>query len=363
MKRILFIKLGAIGDVIQAAAAVEVFKANNEGLKIDWVVGQSISKLLAKMGIADKVIILSDQELFSGSLLDRLKSLLACWIELIRHGRSYDVIYVAHTNWQYSLLALPAYILNPLLSLHKQKRFFPRLKEYRVSEYLRFLSGRAISHIEGAEVLQRLGDRILSNTNKERYFSDNEWSKPPVTQDNFGSQLESLRKRVVLVPGGSKNALRDDFLRRWPVDDYVQLSKVLLDKGCQVILAGGPGDSWVSPYFSSVNVTNLIGKTSLEQLVGVLAEADLVITHDTGPLHLATLTRTPLIALFGPTPAPAVAPIGRKELITLIPAANVSCAPCYDGKDYAACSDPICMKSIAVDEVFSRAKFLLDSEG
>jgi len=347
MKRILFIKLGAIGDVIQAAAAVDQLKLANLGVQVDWVVGQSIAVLLEKMAVADKVISVPDQRLLAGSIFQRMRALLACWMNIAKKSQRYDEVYIAHTNWQYDLLVLPAYIFNPHLIFQKQKRFFPALNEYRVSEYLKFLAGKSIGAVESTKILQKLGENLLANSQSQR--------------SQF--QKDSKKQPVVLVPGGSKNAFRDDFLRRWPIERYVELAQLLITRGYEVVLVGANSDQWVKPYFEKLHVVDLIGKTSLVELVEVLDKAELIITHDTGPLHLATLTKTPLITLFGPTPASAVAPIGRENLKVFAASSDVACAPCYDGKNYANCSNPICMKSITVDDVFTASQNLFKSKG
>ena len=127
MKKILFIKLGAIGDVIQAAAAVDEFKLSNPNVALDWVVGQSIAGLLERMAVADRVIPVPDQALFTGSTFQRMKALLSCWLCIAKNFQAYEAIYIAHTNWQYVLLALPAYIRNP-------KLFFQNLSLIHISE-------------------------------------------------------------------------------------------------------------------------------------------------------------------------------------------------------------------------------------
>ncbi|MBU3564470.1 glycosyltransferase family 9 protein [Polynucleobacter sp. MWH-HuK1] len=346
MSRILFIKLGAIGDVIQAAVAVERFKLSNPNVLVDWVVGQSISGLLESLKVADKVIAVPEQALLTGPLAQRIKALLISWFLLLSHCQKYKAIYIAHTNWQYDLFALPAYACNPRLIFQMQKRFFPATKEYRVSEYLKFLSGNTIDVIEGASILQGLGNRLLSNNLfKQSFF-----------------EKKQQRKTVALVSGGSRNALRDDFLRRWPIERYVELAKLFISADCEVVLVGANSDQWVKSYFEGLRTIDLIGKSSLLELVAVLDKADLIITHDTGPLHLATLTSTPLITLFGPTPATAVAPVGRQNLRVFKASKEIVCAPCYDGKNYADCSNPICMKSISVDKVFAASQNLLKNK-
>jgi heptosyltransferase-2 len=93
-------------------------------------------------------------------------------------------------------------------------------------------------------------------------------------------------------------------------------------------------------------------------LLGIYARADLVITNDSGPLHLAELAGARVIALFGPTnPSEKVLRDGRTT--ALWGGERLPCRPCYDGKSYAACKDNVCMKAIPVDEVYQAALSIL----
>ena len=158
------------------------------------------------------------------------------------------------------------------------------------------------------------------------------------------------KKRIVLVPGGAKNILADNPCRRWSLHKYVELTKELLKVGDEVILVGSDSDKWVNEAFNNLKVTNLIGKTNLIELLNVLSQADLVVTHDTGTLHLAQLTNTKTIALFGPTNPRELSEVSELTKIIWKPE-NLACCPCYDGKTYSECSDNKCMKNISVKEV------------
>jgi len=344
VKCILFIKLGAIGDVIQAAAAIEEYRRLNPEVRVDWMVGKAIASLLKEIAVVDQIIAVPDQGLFSKSLVMRVVALIKIYMEIIPRMRRYEAIYIAHTAWQYSLLAMPAYLRNPGLLLTKLRRFYPKLNEYRVSEYSVFLSRQSISSSNGALLLQSLGKRLLEN-NKD-----------------LANELEVDRSKkwVALIPGGGKNMVRDDSLRRWPIENYVQLASELMAQGYGVILLGGNTDQWVKPFFNGMAVKDLIGNTSLVETVIVMSLANLVISHDTGPFHLATLTSTPLIGIFGPTPVSAVAPIGRKQFIIFKAPESVKCAPCYDGFGYAPCDNPICMQASSVLLVLNAVNNLLN---
>jgi len=342
MRRILFIKLGAIGDVIQAAAAVAELKQQEPHTQVDWIIGSSIEPLLEDLKFIDRRIAISDQILYQGPLLKRILTLAKGLFSIYQSAQRYDAIYIGHSSRQYLLFAIPAILKNLPRRLLAINIFHPILKQNRVSSYFDFLTSNIKAfHHSDSDALMKLGQSLLSEMTPSQYI-----------QDRKG-------KYVVLAPGGSKNLLRDDMLRRWPVERYAQLAKKIIKDGYSVVLVGSKDDAWVLPFFQDIDVLNLIGKTSLKQLLPIFDACQLIVTHDTGPLHMATLTKTPILALFGPTYATAVVPLERVSLSALEAIGSVACAPCYDGKNYANCHDPICMKSHSVEHVFASAKGLL----
>lgn len=344
MKNITIIKLGAIGDLIQAAAAVNEYKRIHPDLKVDWVIGDSLISLLRGMKVADQIIAINNQFIVSGTSIAKISYLLKACYQIFQQIKSCDQLYIAHSNWQYCVFAFPILLKNPGLIFGRIKRFFPVLKHFRVSEYFRFLSQETITGHQGNEALLRIGKNVLGTSAGAQFLTG--LSKP----------------YVVLVPGGSKNGMRDDFLRRWPVESYAQLANQLITEGYEVVLVGGKGDLWTRPYFLELKVIDLIGQTSIIDVIDIMSRANIVISHDTGPLHLATMTATPLIAIFGPTPSSAVVSVERKSLVEFKARADVLCAPCYDGINYAPCQNPVCMQSTSVDMVFKKAKELLSED-
>ena len=158
--------------------------------------------------------------------------------------------------------------------------------------------------------------------------------------------------RVVLVPAGARNLLRDDALRRWPIEHYVALAEQLLETGCEVVLAGGPDDRWASAYFGTLatrarfpGFTDAIGTLSLTETLGLLDTAMVTVTHDTGPLHLAGITATDIVTIFGPTDPHGRLP-QRAGCVAIWGGEGFACRPCYDGRDYAPCPHNGCMEQV-----------------
>lgn len=115
------------------------------------------------------------------------------------------------------------------------------------------------------------------------------WGTPRPRSDGF----------VVLHPGASVPA------RAWPEHRWVELARLLSDRGRQVVVTGGPGEraltTRVAAAYGSGDVVDLGGRTSLGELAGVLRAASVVVAANTGPAHLAAAVGTPVVSLFAPT--------------------------------------------------------------
>jgi ADP-heptose:LPS heptosyltransferase len=103
------------------------------------------------------------------------------------------------------------------------------------------------------------------------------------------------RPFVVLHPGAN------DLRRRWPLDRFVAVARVLADEGLGVVVTGSPAESRLTAALTDAggaNAADLGGRTSLAGLTGVLARAELVVSNDSGPLHLADALGTPTVGVY-----------------------------------------------------------------
>ena len=133
---------------------------------------------------------------------------------------------------------------------------------------------------------------------------------------------------------------------------------MLLERGFEVVLIGGPGDEWVQSLFASLPVIDFIGKLSLPETLSLLDSADITVTHDTGPLHLAGLTRTGIIALFGPTNPREKLP-QRPGAVALWGGEGFACRPCYDGRTFAPCPANDCLRQLTPEQVLEEVLSML----
>ena len=117
---------------------------------------------------------------------------------------------------------------------------------------------------------------------------------------------------VVLHPGTSVPA------RAWPVERFAEACRLLEDSGHRVVVTGAPDEkSLTGQVTDGTSASDLAGRTSLEELAGVLDRAEVVVVGNTGPAHLAAAVGTPVVSLFAPTvPAERWAPY-RVPLVLL----------------------------------------------
>lgn len=171
---------------------------------------------------------------------------------------------------------------------------------------------------------------------------------------------------VGVAPGGGQNPLEQLTAKQWPASHYAQLLGELAKAyPVTMVLLGDHRDVQVDEIIKTfqprgTEVLNLKGRTSLRELAAVIAHLDLLITNDSGPLHLAVALKTPVVALFGPTAADSLFPPGPNRLALQSPA---PCSPCYPFGRFRGCPDPWCLGALPVAAVYRAVSDLLDRLG
>lgn len=333
MKHILIIKLAAIGDVIMALPMVSVLKTEYKDCHITWVCGNGVSPLVQKTPV-DKIIQVDEKLLLRGSKVDKCKEVLKVWKEIA--FKKYDIIAMGHADRRYKILTCLSKADEYHSFNHAIGNMWPIPGRHHTDEYVRLV----MDHMDKKKIVRP-------------------FQMDPDVDAYIDSVLENKNKVVTLAPGGAKNLLADDFCRRWPIENYISLTKALIDEGYTVVLSGAKSDQWILPYFSGLNVINLVGKTNLSQLLYLFSRSGVVVTHDSGPMHLAGMTNCRLIAVFGPTNPYEKVPRQERVKIFWHPE-NYSCCPCYDGKTYAKCNDNLCMKSTRVSDVLTEVSLMMN---
>jgi len=159
---------------------------------------------------------------------------------------------------------------------------------------------------------------------------------------------------IVLNPGAAYGSAK-----RWHEDRFATVADILAGElRLNVAIIGSaaekPVASQIRDRLKSAAAV-LSGKTSLEMLIGVLAESSLMITNDSGPMHIAAALGVPTVAIFGSTDEKATGPYGPRTRIVKHP---VDCSPCL----LRECPiDHRCMNLVTVDDVCRAARELIRS--
>jgi lipopolysaccharide heptosyltransferase II len=153
---------------------------------------------------------------------------------------------------------------------------------------------------------------------------------------------------VALHPGANWR------LKRWPADRFAEVADALRQRyGTKVLLIGGPEDLPLAHRVIQRMKSRPIvatGKTSFRQLGALLARTRLLISNDSGPLHLGMAVGIPTIGLFGPTDPKLTGPLNGAKAVALF--GSIGCpVPCYQLR----CPVNLCMSQITVEEVLAAA--------
>lgn len=157
------------------------------------------------------------------------------------------------------------------------------------------------------------------------------------------SPLPSGVPLVALQLGASRE------IRQWPAPAFAALGRALLTRGCGVVLVGGRGDRPLAAAVAAEigdGVVDTCGRTGVAELGALLRRVNVLVTGDTGPMHMAVAVGTPVVGLFfGPASPFDTGPYAPDNVLLH---ANAPCAPCDHN---VTCLQPFCRDEIAPEAV------------
>ena len=329
-KRALIVKFGQIGDVIMVIPAAAALHAR--GYEIEWLAGRAVRGLLECYSWI-RVIPVDDAAILRGRPWERIKAIMSLWAKAA--FTRYDLSATLYYDRRFHLLTFPVRARRRVVLSRRSRTSTLLAGRRHPDEYMRILLQSEDTCREESSALVR-PDRL----------------------PGFRWPAARRSRRIVLVPGGTKNVLGEQVLRRWPIENYERLAATLLDRGWEIVLIGGEDDAWVRPHFQHLPLTDLIGSLTLPEVLCAFDDCDAVVSHDTGPLHLAGLSKAPLIGLFGPTDPATFQP--RRPFSTAIWGGHgFACRPCYDGRNFAPCRFNGCMHQVSPELVLRELDRLL----
>jgi len=164
--------------------------------------------------------------------------------------------------------------------------------------------------------------------------------------------LDPAKKTIILNPGAYFGPAK-----RWPVSQYAALAEMLQKKASlNLLLIGSRAEKELAQAITDSlkkKPVDIAGKTSLRMLAAIMSLANVVVSNDSGPMHISNALGIPVIALFGPTVPAATRPFQQPYALIK---KEVPCWPC----SYRTCPyEHLCMLKITPEEVFSECERFL----
>jgi lipopolysaccharide heptosyltransferase II len=177
-------------------------------------------------------------------------------------------------------------------------------------------------------------------------------------EDRWSSLFSQGEVRPPLTIGINPGGDRPN--RRWSLEGYARVADQLIEQsGVRVLLLGGPGEETLAQEIQRLmkgEATSLAGRLTLNELIYVINRLDLLITNDSGPMHIAAALRTPIVAIFGPENPIYTRPYTSQNLYRII-YKDVDCRPCSK----KTCQRPLCLDSITPAEVLNLCQEMLEA--
>ena len=329
--RILIRSSNWLGDAVMSVPAVRAIKAGRPDAHITVAAASKIVSMWKLIPEVSEIVPLPN------------KSLLAT-VRSIRRQSHFDVAILfpnsLRTALETWLSEIPrrvgyrghfrSWLLNQII--YERER--PGPIEHHVDRYLR--------------VARELGVSVQDNWREAPHrvpiISDGTRALPPADE----------RMKLALSPGAEYGPAK-----RWLPHRFAEVATAVgAQLSAQWILFGTATDMAVGETIAKTlgdSCVNRIGQTTLEQLIDELRECRLLLTNDTGTMHLASLLGVPTVAIFGSTEPRLTGPLGNRQIIVRH---QVECSPCFLRK----CPiDFRCMKEVSVEEAINAVLSILQS--
>ena len=336
---ILIVKTSAIGDVIQTLPALNALRKHYPDAHITWLVEEAAADIIKDHPSLDRILV-SKRKRWSKALLGL--SGLSAVKEIYRFIKQLrDTEYDLLIDFQ-SLLKSSIWIA---LTRAKRKVGYGPGMDHAEHSYI-FLNER-ISPVDmnhHAVLRDLLLLKGLGIDSKEIIFNLSIHDRAR-KQANDLLALHGIIETVFLI---AINPVAKWETKLWSNRNFAELADRLIEQySAQIIFTGNAEDrKIIAGILGHMNkkAFDLSGETSLKTLAALYEKADLVISTDTGPMHIAAAVGTPVVALFGPTAPWRTGPFGDAHQIIRT---GIVCSPCFKRQ----CPTLDCMKQIRVEDV------------
>lgn len=348
VKRILIIKPSSLGDVVNALPFLTSLRRRYSDRYIAWLVEEEAAELLQGHPLLDRVVVSGrrrwGRELFAPLRWSAALREIGALIVELRDGR-YDLV-----------VDLQGLLKSALMLVIAGARFRVGFAGAREG------SRRVLTHqVPLPSMPTHAVDRYLDAA---RFLGADPVSKafvfPSGPEDEV--RAEALLAEAGVRPGDLVVALNPQARWRtklWGEERFARLGEILARRcGARILVIGSVSDLPLAGRLAArMDPAPFVvaGRTDLRLLIALLKRIDLLVTLDSGPMHLAAALGTPLVALFGPTDPRLSGPYASDGIVLRVP---LPCSPCLKRRCQIS-EDRLCMRSISEEEVAAAASALL----
>ncbi|MCI5227713.1 MAG: glycosyltransferase family 9 protein [Candidatus Electrothrix sp. AX2] len=362
-KRVLLIKPSSLGDIVHTLPIAHAIKRCFPDCSLGWIVQRSFAPLLEADESVDTVYPIhipstSDPQAGQWAWLKALQATISTVQEVRRQfqEKPYDLILDLHASFRSGLLGQTnpggrrvgfsqAKELNTFFQEHLINT--PKTIEHAQDKNLLFCSYLGIKgadqdfHLCTGEEDRQTVQQFLQSHQRDVLTALTDQTHSPVVYANPAARWQS---------------------KFWPVAYWAALADKLQNRGIRLIFGGSQQDSeYINSIVRLMKTAPIIaaGRLTLPQSAALIQYASLYIGLDSGPMHIAALARTPVVALFGPTHPDKVGPynLPGKNEHRIIQAKELDCLECRKRN----CSHRSCMRKISPEVVYETAISLLDT--
>lgn len=341
---ILIVKLSAIGDVVHSLPLLEVLRKKFPYARIDWVVEEGASQIIEGHPALDRVIVSRrkswQKRVLKGAGFSSVIREGAWFLKALR-SRKYDLIIDLQGLFKSGVL----------VGLSKGKRKIG-MSGAREGAWL-FLNEPPVP----VDYEQHAVDRYLKlaeylECDFSSWKGDISIAESDKILINQVLNTNGLGGRPVIAI----NPMAGWETKLWEPERFAVLADRLQDDlSCEIIFTGSGHDREIVEGISRMmkkRPINLAGQTSLKELAYLYTRCNVLVTTDTGPMHIAAAMGCRVVALFGPTAPWRTGPYGEGHEVIR---AEIECSPCFK----KSCGNMTCMKDITVDRVLQGVRSIL----
>ncbi len=336
MKKVLVVNVNWVGDTV---FATPVFKA----IKAEWpdafVACLAVPRVKAVLECCPDVddIILYDERGRHRGLLGKIYIIWTLW------RRRFDVAFLLHRSWTRALLIF-------LAGVRERVGYDVKNRGRFLTHRIPSPSGRLHRSDYYLSVVEHFGVPVPDRTCELRV--DPEAQRQVC--DLLSSRQVDARERLIIVNVGANWDLK-----KWPAERFSELiGRLSQEHSARIVIPGAEKDAEAARDINQKGggkAIVLAGETNLKQLIALMKRASLVISADSGPMHIASSVGTPGVAIFGPTRPELTGPRGRGKFRVLQKDVVCNRQACY----FLECPDNVCMQAVSVDEVLVAVRDLL----